>query len=447
MNQQKNLLNSRLIKPKYAVPFVLLSLLFASGCGMDAAANPSSVKNPAHGNADPASSTSTGAGAATPPANTSANASQGAEPSEFQIQTMLTDVHLLGDKLGFAWGVTAKELRLYRTDDGGSKWTAVSPKAEGKPFLASPKEKNTIYFFDRDHIWVYRSAQYEEKPAILRTSDGGKTWSSTELPVTARATGMYFTDPSHGWLLTSSDAAMSKSEKSLYQTKDGGASWKRIMGNTGYLPTENPTPEAIPQLGYARGISFKDASNGFVPIESIEGKLKLYGTTDGGVTWGDIVLPSLEEKEGTSYSITAAPEFWGAERMVGWMPVAVRENEAQHYDALHTSDGGKTWSYQPLQTQSTQAGEAALLTFVNDKEGWSLVEGQMSHTADRGATWQALASDPVLAEAIKAFDYPVKMEFRENGTGWLLLKNGDASTASQSRLLQSLDGGKSWKML
>lgn len=455
--------NSSSLNKKYAAPFVLLSLLFASGCGFNAAtvgsadstvkpvpaaaeannANPSSIKNPASGNADPASSASTDATAPTNPAQGTASA----QSAEFQIQTMLTDVHLLGDKLGYAWGVTAKELRLYRTEDGGIKWVAVSPKADGKPFTSSPQEKNSIFLLDREHLWVYQAAQNEDKPTLLRTADGGKTWSSTELPITARSTGLYFIDPNNGWMLTSSDAAMGKSEKSLYRTKDGGASWDKIMENTGYLPTENPTPQAIPQTGHSRGISYRDASNGFVPIESIEGKLKLYGTADGGLTWGEVALQALEQKEGTSYSIIAAPEFWGSDRMTGWFPIVIRENDTQHYDAFFTANGGKTWAYQPLNTKTTKASDAAAITFTGDKEGWSLTDGQLSHTTDRGATWQSLEGDSVIAEALKAFPYAVKMEFRESGTGWLLLKSDDSSIANQSRLLQTLDGGKSWKVL
>jgi photosystem II stability/assembly factor-like uncharacterized protein len=445
---------------KFMAPLAVLSLLFASGCGFNAATvgnkdavpkpatsaaaeaddNPSGIHNPAHG----------GNGSASSDATTPANASRGAadeQPAQFQIQTMLTDVHLLGAKLGYAWGVTNQELRLYRTEDGGINWAAVFPKLDGKPFTSSPQDNSSMFFLDREHLWVYQAAQNEDKPLLFRTADGGKTWSSTELPVTARSTGISFIDPHNGWMLTSSDAAMGKSEKSLYRTTDGGATWNRIMENTGYLPTQNPTPQAIPQSGHSRGISFRDASNGFVPLESIEGKLTLYGTSDGGLTWAEVALPTLEPKEGTSYSITAAPEFWGANRMQGWFPIVIREDDNQHYAAFFTADGGRTWTYAALHTKPTTASDAAAITFVNDQDGWSLANGQFSHTTDRGATWRPVANDPVITEAFKAFPYAAKMQFIENGTGWLLLKSDDASASQQSRLLQTLDGGKSWKVL
>jgi photosystem II stability/assembly factor-like uncharacterized protein len=444
---------------KYMLPFAVLTLALTMGCGPNAGSggaagsasappavigNPSNAANTA-GSSSP-SSTPTPAGTANAAAPTPSTDSAGAvKPAEFQIQTKLTDVHLLGDKLGYAWGVTAKELRLYRTEDGGLTWTQASPQAETNLFNASPQEQHDIFILDRDHLWVFRASQDGVKPTMLRSTDGGASWTSTELPDNVHSGALQFINPDNGWMLSSSDAAMGKSEKSLFATKDGGATWERIMENSGYLPTENPTPQAIPQSGHFRGISFRDVSNGFVPLETIDGKLKLYGTTDGGHTWSEIVLQAPELPKDSFYTIEEPPVFWGTDGMNGWFPVVIRANESQRYDAFFTSDGGQSWTYQPLNTKpSNVRNEASGITFVNDQEGWLLKDGLLSHTLDRGATWQQLAVDPVLAEALKAYPYVGKIEFTDSKIGWLLVKNEDGS---QSRLLQTTDGGKSWKVL
>lgn len=442
---------------KYTIPLMLLTLAMATGCGSNANSSSSSASMtvPSIASGEQTSGTgsanNSGSSGASNPSQGSTSTGAGspstgaAKPAEQQIHTMLTDMHLLGDKLGYAWGVTAKEFRLYRTEDGGVKWTAASPPPDGHSFQASPQDNAGVFVLDRDHIWVFQPGDNEGKSQLLRTKDAGKTWETAELPSMVRAIGLYFIDQSHGWLLSSSDAAMGKSEKSLYVTEDGGASWKQIMENTGYLPTDNPTPQAIPQSGHSRGMSFRDAMNGFVPLETIDGKPELYGTRDGGHTWSAIPLQIPAATNEIYYSIAAAPQFWGSDRMKGWFPVTVRGKDTQYFDGFFTTDGGQTWTYTALNTVPADLGSTSYdITFVNDKEGWYLKDGSFSHTVDGGTTWKKLAADPVLSEAFKAFPYALRMEFTEGGTGWLLLRN-EASTGS--RLLQTKDGGAAWQLL
>ncbi|WP_143101112.1 hypothetical protein [Paenibacillus sp. 1_12] len=443
---------------KYTIPIMLLTLAMTAGCGSNSNSSGGAASVTAPSVTSGGQTSGTGSvnqselsNASSPSSNNTSTgslpSSTGSEkPAEQQIQTMLTDVSLLGDQLGYAWGVTAKELKMYRTEDAGVKWTAVSPPADGHSFEASPRDNSGIYVLDRDHMWVFQPGQNDGKSQMLRTKDGGKSWQTADLPNTVRAIGLYFINPNHGWLLSSSDAAMGKSEKSLYVTEDGGASWKQIMENTGYLPTDNPTPQAIPQSGYSRGMSFRDALNGFVPLETIDGKLQLYGTRDGGHSWSLVALQEIPgETNDINYAISAAPQFWGADRMKGWFPITVRGKDTQYFDGFFTTDGGQTWTFTPLNTVPVDlVSKSYDITFINDKEGWYLKDGGFSHTMDGGTTWKRIAEDPVLAGAFKTFPYAIRMEFTEKGTGWLLLRNEEATG---SRLLQTKDGGSTWQLL
>ena len=135
---------------------------------------------------------------------------------------MILDVKFINAKTGFIAGATSADVEashalVLRTDDGGKTWTKVYESQ--RPFeltwkLAFPSDKVgyvTVQNYDPDEA---NTARY-----VAKTTDGGKTWR--ELPLAQdhalREFGIGFVDDNHGWV---------GDTKVGMQTSDGGATWQ-----------------------------------------------------------------------------------------------------------------------------------------------------------------------------------------------------------------------------
>jgi len=91
---------------------------------------------------------------------------------------------------------------LYATTDGGQSWQVLSAPA------------GALYFLDRQHGWALGFD-------LFWTVDGGQTWQPRKSVIWQGA--FSFIDAEHGWAI-----ARSADEVALVRTTDGGASWSLI---------------------------------------------------------------------------------------------------------------------------------------------------------------------------------------------------------------------------
>lgn len=114
-------------------------------------------------------------------------------------------------------GFYSLQKQFFQTKDGGENWNAVSS-------VPANFEIRSMFWFDAANGWL--AGYFETKPrqpqtgkgAILRTADGGKTWTETTLGEDVPFfTEILFTDSQNGWLV---------SRDSIYKTSDGGGKWK-----------------------------------------------------------------------------------------------------------------------------------------------------------------------------------------------------------------------------
>jgi len=106
--------------------------------------------------------------------------------------------------------------QFFQTKDGGNNWNAISS-------LPANFEINSMYWLDANNGWL--AGLFPTKPreprsgkgAILRTVDGGKTWTIIAPDENAPFFDkIHFTDSQNGWLL---------SRDNIYKTSDGGEKW------------------------------------------------------------------------------------------------------------------------------------------------------------------------------------------------------------------------------
>lgn len=114
----------------------------------------------------------------------------------------------------------AAEVRpvVYASPDGGETWDPARP---AQPDAAEPLPTPLTAFADHDH-W------FSPAPSFLWSSaDAGRTWEAraAQLPAGLQLGEVRFPDPRHGWSLTEHPYGT----PALLRTTDGGASWTEVQ--------------------------------------------------------------------------------------------------------------------------------------------------------------------------------------------------------------------------
>jgi photosystem II stability/assembly factor-like uncharacterized protein len=221
---------------------------------------------------------------------------------------------------------------------------------------------------------------------IIRTTDGGDTWSLVSSGTSEQLRDGSFRDHAHGWICGDNGT--------LLETADAGATW---------------APVTLPVQEEMRGVAFVDELNGWVsggPIGGATGDMVLLKTTDGGDTW---------DVQTTTFTM----------RML-WFVDADSGCAAGGNTLMRTTDGGETWD----PCDPATAGWLSTLYFVDALHGWIAGGGGfVGVTTDGGRTWAAQATGTT-RNVIGA-------HFLDANTGWYVARNPGTIAATA-------DGGATW---
>jgi photosystem II stability/assembly factor-like uncharacterized protein len=162
------------------------------------------------------------------------------------------------------WVTTAEG--LYRTEDGGSSWSAFDAYPAGE-------DAWSIACGDEFHC-VLSSGEYGSE-TIHYSGDGGETWQSSLSPP-SNAFDLSCTEEETCWA----------TGEGLWKSSDGGETWS--PRSTG--------------LAWVDGISCPDAEDCWMVGYGEDSVVKVFSTHDGGDTWtvvglagATIECPSIEE--------------------------------------------------------------------------------------------------------------------------------------------------------
>lgn len=275
-----------------------------------------------------------------------------------------------------------KNLRLFRTRDGGATWTALP-----SPDFAA----NGVFFLDARHGWIDSGSPMTGlgNDTLYATTDGGQTWSlAGALPQSAPMGWVYgvgnyhvtFSSPLRGWYLGNNE---------LFTTADGGHSWRLVEMPPPNIPVVNQvtaTPSQ-PVISGADGILPVAWRISGGPDNATPNQLFFYVTQDGGATWGDPrFAPTGFAPVGDILAITVL------DSQHVWL-TSQSESGGDNVQAApavaRSVNGALTWvvyrNHVPRILQMTFSD--AVHGFALDVTGQYNVNGILS-TSDGGATWQ-----------------------------------------------------------
>ena len=175
------------------------------------------------------------------------------------VNDNLYGVHLISPQTGFAvgWG-SSSGAQVLRTLNGGESWT--------HSILSYGAFVFSVTFTDDQHGYAAGCLNGGQAGAVFKTANGGDSWTYSSMSATYGLYDVEFATPelgfACGWL------------GKIYRTTNGGASWSSVSSGTGNvlrwmsIPTET--------TGYIVGGTNWDNPN------------RLYRSTNGGNSWSSV---------------------------------------------------------------------------------------------------------------------------------------------------------------
>lgn len=346
---------------------------------------------------------------------------------------------------------------IFRSTDGGRTFAAVSIDCCFSNLVG-------VAFANAD-----RGVAVGKYGAILRTNDGGRSWTALQEQVGSELRGVAFASESVGYIL---------GESGVLRSSDGGQTWAPLPDG----PIEAVSAGAFG--GTNRGVIVGAAG-------------RIHYTDDGGSTWrtarqstaDDLVSVAFVDSNtvialaagGELLRSTDSEQNWTRDRLAD-DPEVFRLNGVAFAGAdiavavgnsgriLRTSDAGRNW----LPVPSTTTGDLHAVAFASSSTGVATgAGGIILRTSDGGLTWTSVASPSqrwlygvtfaVPNIAIAVGDGGTILRSADGGLSWSMTPSGagsalrsvafqDASTGvavgsgdtSSRNVLRTSDGGRTW---
>lgn len=290
----------------------------------------------------------------------------------------------------------------------GAAWTPVTP-GYGKYYLG-------VDFIDAQNGWLVGEHQI-----VLRTSDGGATWSQQYVDTRNYALhAVQMWSATRGWAVGNGGAS-SGSGSAILATTDGqtwapqaeppyigvlkdlcfvsategwavGTSSHIIHTTTGgaaWAESHTGVPDGVDAVDF-NGVDFADAQHGWAVGEDFnqlpqgDWWASVYATADGGASWS-FSLPGRTSVAGRFNDVEAVTPggLW-----------AVGEDTTRPYGERgmiwYSGNGGSSWTRQAVPAETDAL---ASVHFVSATTGWAVGDDVILATGDGGATWVREDSD------------------------------------------------------
>ena len=187
------------------------------------------------------------------------------------------------------------QLVILQTMDGGKAWTRVAtaglpPALDNEGAFAASGTNAAV--FGRDHVWIGTGAAAVAR--VLRSSDGGRTWSAAATPLAAGpSSGIFsiaFRDTEHGIVVGGDYRKESEAIDNAAITSDGGRTWTAVKGLSGFRSVVTYLPGTSPLTIIAVGPQGADLSTddgkSWTPLVGATGLHTFSVARRGNTGWG-----------------------------------------------------------------------------------------------------------------------------------------------------------------
>lgn len=220
-----------------------------------------------------------------------------------QQGTFIRALGFLNERVGFMGNVgtgyfpnVTDSHPLYRTEDGGVSWARVA--APGIETVSGICGINIVR--DRGATVIHAGGRVGGPAMLMRSSDAGATWRVLDLSAHAgMILDVKFFDADNGFVCASTNSDIAQAKALILRTSDGGETWTRAY--EGARPFENCWKVSFPsrRVGYA---SVQNYQEGFTQRFVVK-------TTDGGESWQE--LPLIDDARVRAFGIGFIDENWG----------------------------------------------------------------------------------------------------------------------------------------
>ncbi len=281
---------------------------------------------------------------------------------------------------------------LEATLNGGHTWSRIY-QAPANTTLGTPD------FVNATTGWMVESNSGTMKSVLLRSSDGGKTWtpagSTPSLFPGNLGSALDFINATTGWFLVGGEPGAGSQTKTLYHTTNGGRSWTKIA-QSAILGSSSSGAGSLPIGGYVDRLDFVNSALGYMALANGF----IYRTTDGGAHWAPIWSKMFPPATVTVQSMEFSSSATG---------YILAQGGGQPGGTLwQTADGGVRWV--ALYPSTRPNGPVA---FTTPEVGAGLemmgATSTVLTTQNGGATWSVASQPPMLLGSL---------QWGGNGTLW-----------------------------
>jgi photosystem II stability/assembly factor-like uncharacterized protein len=290
---------------------------------------------------------------------------------------------------------------VFRTADGGMNWDVVGSHPLSSTYAFSAFDFDTIYCLGYD----FKNFIYK----CLRTTDGGKTWTTLNFSAGLGRPNVLCVHPTDPDTVFAAGytRAMSIYHLVVFKSTNGGKDWTAIrmgMPNLAYpygMAISRSNPDVMYIVGYMYDANYTMFS-------------MVFRSTDGGATWDDI--SALVEPAPSTYLTCLAID-----------PTDENRVYTAYRSVYRTTDGGATWIKDSSHVFNCQGIGIDPVNPANVYLGGS---GDAFVSKDHGQTWTACI------DAINGFGNQVHVSPADPGTVFI--------TGDNCGVNKSTDHGATW---